>query len=414
MPTKADFIIDLLKNEKLSLEDKNKIISLTAKEYEKNHLEIENVTQLLKKLDNKTQIENGFLKKEHESLLSKWKMELDKNNQKIDVIDYKISELTKKIKTEVKTQPEIDQNDSWKNPNPKHVADFMSLFNQREGLKYLTHDYDEESEFQIDNFLVEANKVFREKTSKLNIPTSLWRIVEQFAFMGKKQPNWTSISDDYEKSIINNIGWASRDLRTWSKENKLHPIENKDYEKVINDFKRITRIKEPDLEKLINTSLEKIFGNELQSYEILRIQLKKADFYTHVVNLKMAIESIFKMIKEEVNRKENSKETKKINIEYSRDQTHDGYYTRKILITHLNSFPAKELELLCKEWNNGKGSMGEVKNKLNGYCHWSIETIIDEKPMRVNLLKDELTPEFELLSTTSSDGFTHVLTFYYK
>jgi hypothetical protein len=409
MKSKGDFIIDLLNSKKLSNLEKDRVLNLTAKEYEKNEIELENISKLILNLEHRTQSQHNLLKKEYESLISLWKKHIEKSDKKINQLHEIVSKVVQKVKKSNITLSELEQNEFWKKPNPKHVADFMSLFNQRDGLKYLTHDYDEDSEFQIDKFLVDANLVFKEKTSKLNIPKSLWKIVEQFAFRGKEQPEWTSVSDDYKKSINHKIGWASPDLRKWSKENKLHPIRNLEYEQVINDFKRITRIKEPDLEKLINTSLDKIFENDLQSYEIHRIQLKKADFYTHVVFLKMAIESIFKMIKEEANRKGN----KKINIEYIRGETKDGYYSRMILITHYNSFPTKELELLCKEWNNGKGSMGEVKNKLDGYCHWSIETIIDETPTRVNLLKDETTPEFEL-NQDCKKGFTHVLTFYYK
>ena len=155
----------------------------------------------------------------------------------------------------------------------------MSLFNERKGLKYLTHDFDENGIFNIDEFLKAANIVFEEKTKKLDIPQSLWRIVKQFAF-DSKQTEWSSISEDYKKTLPLTIGWATLELRAWSKTNKLHPIHNEQYKKIIDDFKRITRIGEGNLNMLMKTVLEKVFADELENYEIVEKELSKADFYS--------------------------------------------------------------------------------------------------------------------------------------
>ena len=297
-------------------------------------------------------------------------------------------------------------------PKPKHVADFMSLFNQRDGLKYLTHDFDEQGEFNINKFLVAAYKIFEEKTgkykpNKLNIPQSLWRIVKEFAF-DSKQTEWRSISKDYKKDISIEIGWASRELRDWSKQNHLHPINNRKYREVINHFKRITRIESSNLEKLINANIDKIFGEEADNFQIEKNDLKKADFYTHVEYLKNALEAILLEIK----KYSITPQRKKILIKYKRSISDDGYYLRQIIITHYNSHPTKELKLLLKEWQE-KGNMGKIRKKLYGYCHWSIETLIEGTPTRVNILKERNTPEYEIIEL-KPDGFTHILTFYYK
>ncbi len=83
------------------------------------------------------------------------------------------------------------------------------------------------------------------------------------------------------------------------------------------------------------------------------------------------------------------------------------------MITHYNSFPLKELDVVLKEWNE-KGNMGKIKEKLHGYCHWSIETLIEDKPIRVNLLRDKKTLEYEVIENIMPTGFNHILTFYYK
>ena len=56
--------------------------------------------------------------------------------------------------------------------------------------------------------------------------------------------------------------------------------------------------------------------------------------------------------------------------------------------------------------------MGKIKEKLRGYCHWSVETTIEKTPLRVNILREKDASEFEKIDT--SEGFTHILTFYYK
>ena len=317
--------------------------------------------------------------------------------------------ITKIIAEFFKNEEKIKNNPP--EPNPKHVADFMSLFNKRDGLKYLTHDYDKNSEFKINEFLLSAHKVFKKETYKLDIPPSLWRIVQKFAF-DSEQSEWTSISDDYKKQTSVEVGWATKELRDWSRKNKLHPIRNEEYEKIINDFKRITRIESSNLNKLIDASIESVFDNELKDFKIEKIDLSKADFYSHVSSLKIAFESIF----EEIKKRSDSKLKKKITIKYERSISEDGYYLRKILITHHNSFPIKELGVLLGEWQQ-KGNMGKIKAKLRGYCHWSVETIIDDAPTKIHILKEKQTPDYEILECKPEElpkGFTHILTFYYK
>lgn len=364
---KFDFIVELLENKSLNHTQKGRVYKLIAKEIKE--VEPKN-SEILRRIE---EIENRLSKLQEEKI------------PKMSAVDSK----------------------KFPVPNPKHVADFMSLFNQRDGLKYLTHDFDEDSNFDIDNFLISAESIFIETTKRLKIPPSLWRIVKQFAF-DSKQTEWTSISEDYKKPVQIKIGWATKELRDWSKQNNLHPIRNEAYKKIINDFKRITRVESPSLEKLISTTLEKTFGEELDDFEIERNDLSKADFYTHVEFLKTAFETIFEEIKEY----SITPEKKKISIKYERTFSNEGYYLRQVVITHHNSSPTKELKLLLKEWQE-KGNMGKIKEKLNGYCHWSVETLIEDTPTKVNILREKDTPEYEIIEP-NPDGFTHILTFYYK
>jgi hypothetical protein len=383
--SKSDFVKNLLKDNKINAQQREKVFHLVARDFVTSDSELKRVSEEI----------NG--RKEVSHLI-----------KRIEKIESSLSELKNKEKMLLKP---IRLQKKSPEHNPKHVADFMSLFNQRAGLKYLTHDYDEDSVFDVNEFLKAAFRVFEKETKRLNIPPSLWRIVKQFAF-DSKQTEWTSISIDYKKDIPLKIGWATPELRNWSKQNHLHPIRNEEYKKIINDFKRITRIESSNLEKLIDAALVTSFGNEIENFKIEKINLSKADFYTHVNFLKIAFNTIF----EEIIKRSDSKRKKEITIKYKRDISDDGYHLRKILITHHKSFPTKELEVLLKEWQE-KGNMGNIKEKLYGYCHWSVETMIDDVPTKVNILKEKGTPEYEIIKYETEElkeGFTHILTFYYK
>tara|TARA_B100000767_G_scaffold14522_1_gene13913 strand:+ start:651 stop:1784 length:1134 start_codon:yes stop_codon:yes gene_type:complete len=375
---KFEFISHLLENRKMNSVQKERFLKLASKEIGLDRPSNEELWEEIEKIKQQLKIK-------------------DKGSEII-----KVENSSSKLKGK---QKEVHE------PNPKHVADFMSLFNQREGLKYLTHDYDENTEFDIDEFLLSAHEVFEKETKKLNIPTSLWRIVAQFAF-DSERTEWTSISEDYKKSMPITMGWATKELKDWSKQNYLHPIRNEAHKKIIDDFKRITRIESTNLEKLIDATIESNFKNEIEKFEIKKIDLSKADFYSHVGFLKIAFEIIF----EEIKKHSDSSEKKKITIEYKRATSDDGYFLRKILITHHKSFPSKELGVILVEFKE-KGNIGKIRKKLEGYCHWSVETMIDDVPTKINILKEKKTPEHEIIKCEDEElpkGFTHILTFYYK
>lgn len=375
---KYDFIQEILANGRVTPAQKERILLLSIQE----------------------------LKKEESIVLEKLK-EIESFYHKNDILR-RIEDSLNALKSEKNTgRSASHDNKIIPEPNPKHMADFMSLFNQRDGLKYLTHDYDENSEFDIDKFLISANNIFNYYTQELNIPQSLWRIVKQFAF-DSKQTEWTSISSDYKKPLPITVGWATKELREWSKKYKLHPIRNEEYERIINDFKKITRIESPNLEILINQVVEEIFKSEIKSFSFDKIDLTKADFYSHVGFLKKALEVIF----EEIKKRSDSLSKKRIAIKYERSISDDGYFIRKIKIVHYKSYPEKELKLILEEWQN-KGNMGKIQYNLSGYCHWSVETVIEGVSQRVNILKENHISEYEPLEY-EAEGFTHILTFYYK
>ncbi|MDZ7720328.1 MAG: hypothetical protein U5K72_16045 [Balneolaceae bacterium] len=144
VPSKIAFIQELLKSKILDLKHKEKILDLVSEE--------------VKNLEN------------------------DQNSVKedVEIIKRKIQEFEKRIDNNKNISNEISTSSAktekeknkinLKTHKPKEFADFMQLFNARDGFKYLTHDFDKVEIFDIENFLNKTEKLFNSKTKKLKIP----------------------------------------------------------------------------------------------------------------------------------------------------------------------------------------------------------------------------------------------------
>lgn len=376
---KQTFIESLMTNKKLNPGQRERVLALAARE-----LGVNGSTDLVERVE---RIEGVVFSAE---------------GKEVDLTREKAEENDLSNKPKRKSRP----------GNPKHVAQFMSLFNKEDDLKYLTHDYHLSEGFDFSSFIKKAKKSFKVATYlNLNIPPSLYAIVNNFAFSDEE---WTTVSEDYSKDVKIDTGWSSLKIKKWSISEGKHPINNDEFRGVINDFRRITRVERNQLDKLVDTCMQTVFSGAQEELYKPNHDLSKADFYTHVRFLKRAFIEIFKEIKV---RTENI-ETKKITVDFERDteldvETGIQYYVRRICITHFGSFPNKEEGILTNEWVGGKGCMGAIKANLEGYCHWSIETCIEGRPTRVNILRDKSTNLINY-GIQNPGGFKHVLTFYYQ
>lgn len=285
--------------------------------------------------------------------------------------------------------------------NPKHVAEFMALFNQRDGLKYLTHDIDGSENFDYNEVLSLVREVCTENFEEKELPSTLRELLNQFIF--EENPQWKAFDKDYNELDVTS-GWSAKD---WMevKNSNLHPIKQPQFAEVIRNFKRLTRIESPYLETLVTN----VFSDE--SFKVETKDLSKADFYTHVGEFKAALETIFA----EIQKRADSNEKKNISVAYKREIS-DDFFVRKIIITHHNSYPTRDdKDTLIKEWLSfEKGCMAKIAAHLQGYCHWSVETQIEGEPVRVNILREQETEPYESIDDANVDGFTHILTFYYQ
>ncbi len=381
--TKIDFIVDLLADKRMDISLKEMAFEMAAKQI--SNIETESLKQL------------SEIKNDVKNILSA----VNKNNDGIVEIQTQIE--AKGIDTNSRTTDTRDTKKTTKNfkekeHKPKDVAEFMSLFNLPTGLKYLTHDFDEGGDFEIDIFLSKTKSVFNKYSKSLTIPQSLWSIINQFAF--SDDPNWGNKQTD---------GWSKIEWIEWSKKHKKHLKRNPVFEQIIEQFRNYTRIESPQLTSILNEVIKDKFNEEFNQIDLNIVDCDKADFYTHVDNFKESIKLIFDGIKKRIIH------NNKITISYLR-KTDGDYFERIIKICHHNSFPTKPLDEFVDEIRKEeKGELGDISRKLRGYCNWSIETNWDNQPVRINILQETGKISIDDLDKDISlDGFTHILTFYYK
>lgn len=282
-----------------------------------------------------------------------------------------------------------------KKHTPKFTADFLSLFNRREGFKYLTHNYDN-SGMTLKELLSQAKSVFKTYENSENLPVSLRALMYRFINGGE----WT----DFEEKKCSE-GYSSDNWIKWSEQNdNMHPIMDiGGIELIIQRFRHTIRIVAPDLLDVIEIITQKFPAFE---FDYNAQNLGKADFYTNAFILRRAL---FGMIKDMVDHKDH----KNIKIEY-RPGFDGDYFIRQIVITQIDSFSQKSIDDVIEKFKSEGGFFAENANKLIGYCNWAVESLWDGKPLRWNILKEENVEELEQIEKDRIKGFSHILTFYYK
>lgn len=276
---------------------------------------------------------------------------------------------------------------------PKLTADFLSLFNRRDGFKYLTHNYDS-SGMSLSDMIAKVKLAYDEFPLKHNLPWSLRTLMTTFIDGGE----WI----DYQGKKCAE-GYSTKSWQEWSEQNgNKHPITDiGGMEKTIQRFRHTIRIVAPDLQKMVEDIIE-----SFSSYNFSLKNLDKADFYTNVMVVRNRLKEIIKDMADHDAYKD-------ILIEYKPGLDGD-YFTRQIRITQKGSYSAKPIDEVISKYNTEGGFFYENADKLRGYCNWSVESLWDEKPYRWNILKDTDTKETEEIEKDAVPGFTHILTFYYK
>lgn len=280
--------------------------------------------------------------------------------------------------------------------SPHATAEFFSLFNQRKGLKYLTHDFDN-TDMTYKTLIEQCSEIVASYSERNDIPNSLIQLVRNFTIGG----TWIDYSGTKQ-----NEGFSSNVWRKWSSENdNIHPIRNiGNAEKTIQAFRHTIRIVAPDLKSIIESIIEKFPTFQFELHD-----LSKANFYTNVFILQRSLYGIIKDLTD-------YKDYSKIKIVYS--PNFDGeYFVHIITITQTGAFSQIPIDLAVARFNGSGekegGFFADNALRLKGYCNWSVESLWDDQPYRWNLLR-ESTPEIENIDRKLVTGFSHILTFYNK
>jgi hypothetical protein len=288
---------------------------------------------------------------------------------------------------------------------PKETASFLYLFNLPTGFKYLTHEYDPESEMSYEALLRTARKAFAEGRKKYNIPPSLFAFMNTMLFgTAKGKKGWMDFKEVWHKE-----NYASEEWQQWSRLNpNAHLLANESFKKSIMAFRSTIRLalSGPETDSRMETIIKSLEGNHKEMSFVNR-NLENGDFYTYVPFFEKGIGLILSDISKR------SKEAKKVQISFERSIESD-FKVCTIRITQYGSFSPNTLDEVINKLNNKGGDFYSIRNCLYGYCNWSVETLWNEKPFRWNILKDSEKSDIEELQSSTLPGFTHILTYYNK
>lgn len=286
---------------------------------------------------------------------------------------------------------------------PKDTAAFLSLFNHEDGFKFLTHDFDPDSEMEYSQLLKMARDTFMSAKDKYTIPKSLYALMFTVLYGGKDK-TWMDSNGKRQTENFACNKWIK-----WAKDNaKIHVLSNESIKKVLMAFRSTIRIVQSSPES--DSRLETIIKRQAKKHADLTItsdHLEDADFYTYVRFLEKGITLILDDMSKY------SKETPKVKISFDSSRS-DDYKLCEIKITQYGSFSSKTLEDVQNKFNGGGGDFYSIKNTLCGYCNWSVETKWSDKVKRWNILDDSGKEQEEDLVSPDIPGFSHILTYYSK
>ena len=275
------------------------------------------------------------------------------------------------------------------------TAHFLALFNDPLGLKYLTHDFDPISDGRPQSLETLHSQV-RELLNKkdLTIPSSLWSPINRYLEGGKK---WYDTFGVEHSSYIVDPKW-----KEWCLQNKMHPINNPYFANEILSFRSTIRLVSPLLKDICDRAKKGLTIN------VKEVKLEKADFYTNTYILYIVMKRILSMMNRRASKNPD------VVVSYKRTTDAHGRMLRQIIVTQFGSYANTSLDDLKNRLTNDPeaGDFGSIRNFLNGYCLWQVESLWEGQPFRWNLLKTEEMPETEEISKDSVAGFTHILTYY--
>lgn len=287
--------------------------------------------------------------------------------------------------------------DIRKKHNPGITAEFLSLFGSPNGLKFLTHDFDPDSDMSMTIVVNQAHAIISSPKYNYKLPKSLYALI--INFLSGEKP-WYD-----HNNTPHTVNLESGKLKIWIDSNPtLHPITSPQYGQDIQDFRNTVRISKPNLTSLIKSFIRKT--TSLQNLQIKTEKLDTADFYTNVNRLINFI--IGKVLLDIAQRNPNAD----VLISYDRSSWNE-YRLCKIIITHVGS-EANPFDDVRNKCMTGGGALFELAQICQGYCDWTIEANFEGDCKKWRILSAQNFPEIETIGSDKVNGFTHIFTFYKK
>ena len=279
--------------------------------------------------------------------------------------------------------------------NPTTTAELLSSFTNSDGLKFLTHDFDPDSELTIQDIKNRARNVLDSYENKF-VDGALRKLLNGFI----NGPEWI----DY-KNVTHNFYLNCEKLESWEKQHpQIHPSLSNEFGQEFQMFRNTVRVSKPHLPEILNNIIER--DKFLQGLRIETEKLDKADFYTNVYILANYI--LRRVLRDIAQIEKNAK----VKIDYDRSVWNE-YRLCSIRITHIGS-EANTIDEVIEKIKNGGGAMFSLLSSCNGYCDWTIEAKFEDGSKRWRILNYQSLPEFETLDENNVDGFSHIFTFYKK
>lgn len=443
MKSKGDFIIDLLASKKISQKDRERILKLSAKEFEKNDVDYQKILSEINGLKKTYEIEQSKLTSKIESLFGEIIISRIENVSKSD---YDVS-LQKPGYIHDRAKANDMPSDSERiYHKPKEITKFLKNFEENTALKFSTHIWDK-TDF-LSSYSTYIKQLNEEKKLygfnnlfKYNRP--LYNILNYFLF----KPNPGLINGiprfGWNSDELNEIkiGWQFPNdiLKKWSienyeneKENKKFPLEMivpselKPSERIrgkeINSFEDVANIFKTEIQfRGEEDNFYKEISHRLTNKHNLTNsdgsieKLKKLHFYTYTKGVVSAIDSIFRSFVK------NNESFKDVSFDLKSHQE-----SIEINITQLNSFPSKSL-MIERPNSFFSGDSNAIINHLFSLCDYSITSKFnDSDNLEIVILHDDAfgTPNGNNLKRLDSKmkinnlkdqeiiGFSHKLKFY--
>lgn len=275
-------------------------------------------------------------------------------------------------------------------------ADFLYLFSEDNGFKFLTHDFivPETSDFL--SYLASCRSLLLDH--KGLIEDSLYNLA--FGFM--YGPSWIDPNGHSHA-----FSCSSDKCLRWCENNPhVHPKNNERFSLEFETFRKSIRFYKTDLDKQI----KKLCTSKYPFFNFSYEDLKSANVYVNVSRFVLIIGRILNTMTDP-----RFRSNQDIKISYHRCDPDGQYLVSKLVIEQIGSFPrytpSADVERRVRA---GGGDLGAIKGLCKDTCLWCVETNWMDGPARINIVAKSDTPAIEALPSDSVEGFRHILTMIHR